>query len=70
MIGMGTYLMSEGGDLKSLGQTENKKLFQLSLNMIAVTRLVMGNINIAPRQRCRFWILRAEKLRFLTAPMS
>ncbi len=47
MIGMGPYLMSEGGDLKSLGQTENKKLFQLSLNMIAVTRLVMGNINIA-----------------------
>ena len=47
MIGMGPYLMSEGGDLKSLGQTENKKLFQLSLNMLAVTRLVMGNINIA-----------------------
>ena len=47
MIGMGPYLMSEGGDLKSLGQTENKKLFQLSLNMIAITRLVMGNINIA-----------------------
>lgn len=47
MIGMGPYLMSEGGDLKSLGQTENKQLFQLSLNMIAVTRLVMGNINIA-----------------------
>ena len=47
MIGLGPYLMSEGGDLKSLGQTENKQLFQLSLNMIAVTRLVMGNINIA-----------------------
>ncbi len=47
MIGMGPYLMSEEADLESLGQMENKALFQLSLNMIAVTRLVMGNINIA-----------------------
>ena len=42
MIGMGPYLMSEEADLESLGQMENKALFQLSLNMIAVTRLVMG----------------------------
>ena len=47
MIGMGPYLMSEEADLEFLGQMENKALFQLSLNMIAVTRLVMGNINIA-----------------------
>ncbi len=47
MIGMGPYLMSEDADLGFLGQMENKALFQLSLNMIAVTRLVMGNINIA-----------------------
>lgn len=47
MIGMGPYLMSEGADLRSLGQKDAKALLQLSLNMIAVTRLVMGNINIA-----------------------
>lgn len=47
MIGMGPYLMSEGADLRSLGQKDAKDLLQLSLNMIAVTRLVMGNINIA-----------------------
>lgn len=47
MIGMGPYLMSEGADLKSLGQKESKALFQLSMNMIAVTRLVLGNVNIA-----------------------
>lgn len=47
MIGMGPYLMSEEADLVSLGQMENDKLFQLSLNMIAVCRLVLGNINIA-----------------------
>lgn len=47
MVGMGPYLMSRGGDLESIGQLEQKMLFQLSLNMIAVTRLVLGNVNIA-----------------------
>lgn len=47
MIGMGPYLMSEGADLKEIGQMEAKQLFRLTLNMIAVTRLVLGNINIA-----------------------
>lgn len=47
MIGMGPYLMSDGGELGHIGQLENKKLFQLSLNMIAVTRLVLRNVNIA-----------------------
>ena len=47
MIGMGPYLKCEGNDLESLGQMEPKALLQLALNMIAVTRLVMGPINIA-----------------------
>ncbi|MDO5531888.1 [FeFe] hydrogenase H-cluster radical SAM maturase HydE [Sutterella sp.] len=47
MIGMGPYLRSEGNDLESLGQMEPRALLQLALNMIAVTRLVMGPVNIA-----------------------
>ncbi len=47
MIGMGPYLMSESADMVELGQMENEKLLQLTLNAIAVTRLVLGNINIA-----------------------
>ncbi len=47
MIGMGPYLKCEGNDLEALGQMEPKALMQLSLNMIAVTRLVMGPVNIA-----------------------
>lgn len=47
MIGMGPYLRCEGNDLESMGQMESKALLQLSLNMIAVTRLVMGPVNIA-----------------------
>lgn len=47
MIGMGPYLMSEAADLCSMGQMPPKPLLQLTLNMIAVTRLVMHNINIA-----------------------
>lgn len=47
MIGMGPYLMSQGGDLKELGQMEPRRLMQLSLNMIAVVRLVLGDVNIA-----------------------
>lgn len=47
MIGMGPYLMSEGGELQEYGQMEPKELLQLALNMIAVTRLVLGPVNIA-----------------------
>lgn len=47
MIGMGPYLMSDGAALKDWGQMDNDKLLRLSLNMIAVTRLVLGNVNIA-----------------------
>ena len=47
MIGMGPYLMSEGGELQSFGQMAPEPLLQLALNMIAVTRLVLGPINIA-----------------------
>lgn len=47
MIGMGPYLRAEGSDLVSLGQMDPEPLMQLALNMIAVTRLVMGPVNIA-----------------------
>lgn len=47
MIGMGPYLKSAGGDLTSIGQMDSKKLLQLSLNMIAVTRIVLKDVNIA-----------------------
>ena len=47
MIGMGPYLVSEGGDMAELGQMAPEPLLQLSLNMIAVTRLVLRNVNIA-----------------------
>ena len=47
MSGMGPYLMSEGGELQEYGQLEPKALLQLALNMIAVTRLVLGPVNIA-----------------------
>lgn len=47
MIGMGPYLRAEGNDLEALGQMEPVALLQLALNMIAVTRLVMGPVNIA-----------------------
>lgn len=47
MIGMGPYLKCDGNDLEALGQMEPGPLLQLALNMIAVTRLVMGPVNIA-----------------------
>lgn len=47
MIGMGPYLLSEGGDLGEYGMMEKQALIQLSLNMIAVTRLVLKDVNIA-----------------------
>ncbi|MFU0842541.1 MAG: Iron-only hydrogenase maturation rSAM protein HydE [Burkholderia sp.] len=47
MIGMGPYLLAEGGDMLGLGQMEPHRLLQLALNMIAVTRLTMGPVNIA-----------------------
>lgn len=47
MIGMGPYLTSLGADMVSLGQMPHDDLLRLSLNMIAATRLVLRNINIA-----------------------
>lgn len=47
MIGMGPYITSAGADMASEGMMPRKRLMQLSLNMIAATRLVMKNINIA-----------------------
>ena len=47
MIGMGPYITSEGADMLGEGMMEKKALMRLSLNMIAVTRLVIPDINIA-----------------------
>lgn len=47
MIGMGPYITSEGGDMLGEGMMEKKGLMRLSLNMIATTRLVIPDINIA-----------------------
>ena len=47
MIGMGPYLLSEGSDLTEYGMMDQDKLIQLSLNMIAVTRIVLKDVNIA-----------------------
>ena len=47
MIGMGPYLTSHGGDMIDEGMLEKKKLLQLALNMIAVTRLTLPGANIA-----------------------
>lgn len=47
MIGMGPYLTSRGADMVALGQMPHDDLLRLSLNMIAATRLVLRNANIA-----------------------
>ncbi len=47
MIGMGPFLRCSGNDLQNWGQMEPAALLRLSLNMIAVTRLAMGPVNIA-----------------------
>lgn len=47
MIGMGPYLTSHGADMISRGQMPHDSLLQLTLNMIATTRLVLRNVNIA-----------------------
>lgn len=47
MIGMGPYITSEGADMLGEGMMEEKALMRLSLNMIATTRLVLPDINIA-----------------------
>ena len=47
MIGMGPYLISQGGAMSAEGMLEKHKLMQLALKMIAVTRLVLRDVNIA-----------------------
>jgi biotin synthase len=47
MIGMGPYLKSSGSDMPQAGARDAAAQLQLALNMIAVTRLVMGPVNIA-----------------------
>ena len=47
MIGMGPYITSSGADMVTDGMMPTAPLMQLSLNMIAVTRLIMRNVNIA-----------------------
>lgn len=47
MIGMGPYITSDGADMLGEGMMEEKALMRLSLNMIATTRLVIPDINIA-----------------------
>ncbi|MEG0822300.1 MAG: [FeFe] hydrogenase H-cluster radical SAM maturase HydE [Burkholderiaceae bacterium] len=47
MIGMGPYITSAGNDMPADAMMERGALLQLSLNMIAVTRLVMREVNIA-----------------------
>ena len=47
MIGMGPYITSGGADMTQDGMLDKKRLMQLALNTIAVTRLVMRNVNIA-----------------------
>lgn len=47
MIGMGPYITSLGGDISHLGMMPIERLKQLSLNMLAVTRIVLKDVNIA-----------------------
>lgn len=47
MLGMGPYITSLGADMVDEGMMEKGPLMQLSLNMLAVTRLVLRDVNIA-----------------------
>ena len=47
MIGMGPYITSPGGCMEDQGMMDKEPLLQLAFNMIAVTRLVLGDVNIA-----------------------
>ena len=47
MIGMGPYIVSPGGNMVDKGMMEKEPLLQLAYNMIAVTRLVLRDVNIA-----------------------
>ncbi|EXJ15927.1 [FeFe] hydrogenase H-cluster radical SAM maturase HydE [Imhoffiella purpurea] len=47
MLGMGPYILSRGGDMLDEGMLEQGPLLQLALNMLAVCRLVLRDVNIA-----------------------
>ena len=47
MFGMGPYIESECGDMHAEGMMEKNRLLTLSLNMLAVTRLMFPTCNIA-----------------------
>lgn len=47
MFGMGPYIESEGGDMHADGMMEKKQLLTLTLNMLAITRLMFPTCNIA-----------------------
>lgn len=47
MIGMGPYLVSAGGAMAADGMMATQPLLSLACKMIAVTRLVLGDVNIA-----------------------
>lgn len=47
MLGMGPYILSRGADMQGEGMQEPGPLLQLALNMLAVCRLVLCDVNIA-----------------------
>lgn len=47
MIGMGPYIVSHSAPLSSKGMMDKESLLELSLKMIAVTRMVLKDVNIA-----------------------
>ena len=47
MFGIGPYIESEGGDMHADGMMEKTRLLTLTLNMLAVTRLMFPTCNIA-----------------------
>jgi biotin synthase len=47
MLGMGPYIVSMGADMIDEGMLDAEPLLQLSMNMLAVTRLVLRDVNIA-----------------------
>jgi biotin synthase len=47
MLGMGPYITSLGADMLDEGMMEKRPLMQLSLNMLAATRLVLRDVNLA-----------------------
>lgn len=47
MIGMGPYIVHADADMADEGMMDKPQLMQLALNMIAATRLVLRDVNIA-----------------------